>query len=152
MTCSLRRPQPTVPPPRFSDLRRFCEIDGWELLSRVRGGAGDHVRYRKVLRDGTILGTRVSHGRGGIADPGLWCRIWREQLGLESEDDFWRALEAAEPVQRGSNRPARPEGRSLPAWVVAGLLRAGVSEEDIRTLSPEGAERRLRDTWSRPAE
>ncbi|MFN0154369.1 MAG: hypothetical protein ACKVUT_08305 [Gaiella sp.] len=141
-----------MPPPRFSDLRRFCEIDGWELLSRVLGGAGDHVRYRKVLRDGTILRTRVSHGRGAIADPGLWRRIWLEQLGLESEDAFWRALERGRPVQRDTDRPVRPEGPSVPAWIVSGLLRAGVSQAEIRILSSDVAERRLRALWSRAAE
>jgi hypothetical protein len=50
-----------------------------------------------VLPDGTILRTKVSHGRGEIGDPGLW-RIWHEQLGLESEDDFRRALSERRPV------------------------------------------------------
>jgi hypothetical protein len=139
-----------VPQPRFSDIRRFCAIDGWEELGRVRGGTGDHWRYRKILPDGRVLRTRASHGTGQIADPNLWQRIWREQLGLESEDQFWEALRSGDVVQRAGQAPARPSGASIPAWVVQGLLRAGMREEEIRGLDAAEAQRRLEDLWSQP--
>ncbi len=132
----------------FDDLRRFCEIDGWEELQRVRGGVGDHRRFRKVLADGTILRTRVSHGSGEIADSGLWTRIWRDQLGLESEDAFWNALRTGRPVARGEAPPNPPAGPSTPGWVVAGLLRASVSEAEIRALTADEAQRRLEAIWA----
>jgi len=139
-----------LPPPSFDDLHRFCAIDGWEELERIRGGAGDHHRYRKILRDGTILRTRVSHGRDEIRAPGLWRHIWRDQLGLTSEDAFWRALADGQPVARG-DAPAPPSsGPAIAAWVVAGLIRAGMREEEIRRLDAEEAERLLRERWSRP--
>jgi hypothetical protein len=138
-----------VPPPRFEDLRRFCEIDGWEEVHRVRGGVGDHRRYRKVLADGTILRTRVSHGAGEIGDPGLWTRIWRDQLGLESEDVFWHALDTGRPVDRGESRATPPPGPSIPGWVVGGLLRAGRTETEIRELSADEATRLLHEIWAR---
>jgi hypothetical protein len=137
-----------LPPPSFDDLRRFCELDGWEQLPRVRGGTGDHHRYRKVLSDGTILRTKVSHGRGEIGDPGLWRRIWHEQLGLESEDVFWRALSDRRPVDRGGASSVPPTGPSIPGWVVAGLLRAGMNEVDLRNLTADEARRRLEEIWS----
>jgi hypothetical protein len=139
-----------LPQPEYDDLRRFCELDGWEELSRVRGGSGDHRRYRKVLPDGTILRTKVSHGKGQIGDPGLWRRIWRDQLGLDREDLFWQALRESRPVDRGGASPTPPTGPSVPAWVVAGLLRAGVQEADLRSLTADEARRRLEEIWSEP--
>ena len=117
-----------MPQPRFSDIRRFCSIDEWEELGRVRGGTGDHWRYRKVLTDGTVLRTRASHSNEQIADPNLWRRIWREQLGLESEEQFWETLRTGVPVQRTAQVACPPTGPSIPAWIVQGLLRAGMRE------------------------
>jgi hypothetical protein len=139
-----------VPQPRFSDIRRFCSIDGWEELGRVRGGTGDHRRYRKILADGTVLRTRASHSNEQIADPSLWQRIWREQLGLESEDQFWDAFRTGDPVQRPAQARERPTGSAIPTWVVHGLLRAGIREEEIRDLDAAEARRRLEDLWSQP--
>lgn len=137
-----------MPQPKFSDIRRFCEIDGWEQLSRSRGGTGDHWRYRKVLDDGTVLRTRASHSDEQIADPGLWQRIWRHQLGLDREEEFWEALRTGDPVSRGTDEETAPTGPSIPAWVVHGLLRAGVPEADIRRLDADEARRRLEEIWS----
>jgi hypothetical protein len=139
-----------VPLPKNADLRRFCAIDGWEEVTRVRGGTGDHVRMRKILRDGTILRTRISHGAGEIADPNLWRHVWREQLGLSDESEFWRVLRTKESARRGDEASVRPTGPSVPAWVVTGLLREGVSEAEIRALSAAEAESRLRVLWSTP--
>ena len=139
-----------MPPPSYDDLRRFCELDGWEELSRVRGGTGDDRRYRKVLPDGTILRTKVSHGKGEIGDPGLWRRIWREQLGLASEEEFWRALRQGRGVDRGGVSQSPPAGPSIPGWVVDELLRAGVDEADLRGLTADEARRRLEDIWAQP--
>jgi hypothetical protein len=141
-----------LPPPSFEDLRRFCEIDGWEELRRVRGGTGDHRRYRKVLVDGTILRTRVSHGHGEIGDPGLWTRIWRDQLGLETEDAFWQALRDGRPVNRGGAAAEPPTGPSIPGWIVAGLIRAGRSEAEVRGLTTVEARQLLEELWARPPE
>lgn len=116
----------------------------------MRGGTGDHRRFRKVLADGTILRTRVSHGRGEIGDPGLWTRIWRDQLGLESEDAFWQALSDGRPVNRGGAAAEHPSGPSIPGWVVAGLIRAGRSEAELRSLTAGEARQLLEELWARP--
>lgn len=137
-----------MPQPRHADLRRFCEIDGWEETTGATGRSGDHRRYRTILADGTILRTKVLHGSGRIDDPDLWRLVWRDQLGLASEDQFWDVLRARKPVERAGTHPAPPSGPSIPAWVVAGLLRAGVPEEEIRRMTPDEAEHRLRGIWS----
>jgi hypothetical protein len=139
-----------LPQPRFSDIRRFCEIDGWEETKTTRRKTGDHFRYRKSLPDGRILRTRASHGNEQIGDPSLWRHIWRDQLGLEAEDQFWEALETREPVVRTAPEPA-PSGPSLPAWLVDALVRqARVPFGQVAAMSDEEARERLNEFYSRP--
>ncbi|HEX8958232.1 MAG TPA: hypothetical protein VF770_00245 [Solirubrobacterales bacterium] len=131
-----------MPQPRYSDLRRFCEIDGWEETTK-RSRNPDHTRYRKVLDDGRVLRTKVSHGRGSIDDQALWNRIWREQLGLGSEEEFWNALRDRKPVDRAPSPPAPPSGPSKPGWLLNSLIFvAGLPEEEVERLSVEEATRR----------
>lgn len=128
--------------PRHSDLRRFCEVDGWEETTKRRRNP-DHTRYRKLLDDGRVLWTKVSHGRGSIEDPTLWSRIWREQLGLGSEEEFWEALRTKKPVDRSSPTPAPPSGPSKPGWLLNSLIFvAGLPEEEVERLSVEEATQR----------
>jgi hypothetical protein len=101
-----------------------------------------------MLDDGTILRTRVSHGSGEIASPDLWARIWRDQLGLEKEEDFWDALRTGWPVPRGEAPPVPPTGPTTPGWVVAGLIRAGRSEPEIRSLTADEATQLLHEIWT----
>lgn len=131
-----------MPQPRHSDLRRFCEVDGWEETTKARRNP-DHTRYRKLLDDGRVLRTKVSHGRGSIDDQSLWKRIWRDQLALDSEDEFWEALSAKCPVDRSAATPPPPSGPSKPAWLVNSLIfTAGLSEGEVAELSVKEAERR----------
>lgn len=43
--------------PRWRELKRFCENDGWELYKET-----DHYFYRKKEADGTLKRTKVSKG------------------------------------------------------------------------------------------
>ena len=43
--------------PKFRDLKRYCERTGWVQVGRGR----DHYYYEKVLPNGEILRTKVSH-------------------------------------------------------------------------------------------
>ncbi len=131
-----------MPQPRHSDLRRFCEIDSWEETTKGRRNP-DHTRYRKVLDDGRVLRTKVSHGRGSIEDPALWSLIWREQLGLGSEEEFWEALRTKKPVERESPTPAPPSGPSKPGWLLNSLIFvAGLPEKEVERLTVEEATQR----------
>ena len=60
--------------PRWKELKRFCERDGWELYKDT-----DHYYYRKILPDGTVLRTKVSRGSGEI-HPHMWQEILKKQL------------------------------------------------------------------------
>ena len=107
--------------PTRTDLRRFCELDGWEELRSPQGRVGDARRYRKELGDGTILQTRVPPGPRELA-PGLWQRIWKHQLALTSPDQFWQVLRERRPA-------LRPGGKSV-ATATAGR-RAGIDGPEI---------------------
>ena len=139
-----------MPQPKFSDSRRFCQIDGWEETKGASGKRGDHFRYRKVLEDGRLLRTKASHSDDELGDPSLWRRIWRDQLGLESDDQFWEALESGKPVDRGQPAPA-PAGPSLPGWLVENLIRkVGMSPEEVAQLTEQEASDRLNEFYSQP--
>jgi hypothetical protein len=141
-----------LPQPKFSDIRRFCQIDGWEEKEGASGKRGDHFRYRKVLEDGRILRTKTSHSDDEIGDPGLWRRIWRDQLGLESEDQFWEALASGNPVDRAESTPT-PAGPSLPGWLVDSLIRkVGIAPEEVARMTEQEARDRLNEFYSQPAE
>jgi len=126
-----------VPIPDKRDVKRFCELDGWE---ETQAESPDHYRYRKRLDDGTILRTKVSHGRGPICRaPQLWTRVWRHQLGLGSEDEFWEVLRTRKPAPRGAavSQPAEPQ---MPAWLFEALVYTfHVAEDEVRSLNEEEA-------------
>ena len=66
--------------PKWKDLKRFCERDGWELYKST-----DHYYYRKDLGYGEWLYTKVSFGSGEIPK-NLFKRIMKEQLRVTLED------------------------------------------------------------------
>jgi hypothetical protein len=66
--------------PKWKELKRYCERDGWELYKDT-----DHYFYRKILEDGTILRTKVSKGSGEIP-PGRWRQILKRQLKTTQEE------------------------------------------------------------------
>lgn len=139
-----------MPQPRPRDIKRFCELDGWEHTKTVKRKDGDHVRYRKILADGRLLRTKASHGNDEIGDPGLWRHIWRDQLGLDSEAQFWEALDTGKPVDRAPSSPERPSGPSLPAHLAGPLIKqAGLSPAALVGMTVAEAEERLADFYSR---
>lgn len=71
-------------PPRFRDLKRYCENDKWQLIKDT-----DHWYYQKVEADGRVLQTKVSHALHREIPGHLWQRILKHQL-CTTEDDFWR--------------------------------------------------------------
>ena len=47
--------------PRWKDLKRFCERDGWELYKNT-----DHYFYKKIDENENLRFTKVSRGSGEI--------------------------------------------------------------------------------------
>lgn len=66
--------------PSWNDLRRYLEKNGWECYRRT-----DHDYYRKVLPNGEVLTTRISHGNKEIPVQ-LWKRILKQQLRITMEE------------------------------------------------------------------
>jgi hypothetical protein len=126
-----------VPIPEKRELCRFCEVDGWEKTEATRP---DHHRYRKRLEDGTVLRTKVSLGRGpACGDPALWNQIWRHQLALKSEDQFWEVLDTGQPAVRGEPPEPLPEPQ-MDAWLFEALVHTvGVDEADVRGMDGDEA-------------
>ena len=65
--------------PRWKDLKRFCDRDGWECYKVT-----DHYFYRKILPNGEILYTKISMGIGEIHSK-MWQQICRKQLRVSQE-------------------------------------------------------------------
>ncbi len=73
-------------PPKFRDLKKYCEKNGWVMIRNT-----DHWYYEKVLADGTLLQTKVSHAVHKEIPSNLWKLILKKQLKI-SEDEFWKNL------------------------------------------------------------
>ncbi|GAB6275429.1 MAG: hypothetical protein STSR0004_22970 [Peptococcaceae bacterium] len=73
-------------PPKFGDLKKFCDKNGWVEIRNT-----DHWYYEKVLADGTVLITKVSHALHKEIPKHLWKRILEKQLKI-TEKDFWNKL------------------------------------------------------------
>ena len=65
--------------PRWKELKRFCDRDGWELYKDT-----DHYFYRKTDSDGKIRLTKVSKGSGEIHTK-MWQEILKKQLQVSQE-------------------------------------------------------------------
>jgi len=73
--------------PTWGQVEEFCQADGWDQLRET-----DHVFFRKVLDDGTVLETHRSFSarKGMSAD--RFALILRTQLKV-SAADFWQTTD-----------------------------------------------------------
>lgn len=73
-------------PPKFGQLKKFCEKTGW-ILARDT----DHWYFEKVLANGDVLRTRVSHAVNKEIPGNLWRKILKQQLKI-TEEEFWKSV------------------------------------------------------------
>lgn len=135
--------------PTWGDIRRFCQVDGWEPTHHGRGRKRrDHDRYTKTLPDGSVLRTKASHGNDEIGDPALVSHILRDQLRV-SHEEFWNAVDHGIPPDRSgeTESPAHAEpAHQLPDWLAVNLaVLVGLSDEEIGRLN----ERDAMEMWVR---
>lgn len=77
----------------------------------------------------------------------MWAKIWKEQLGLASEQQFWDTLKSGEAVTRRDDACA-PEPEHVPHELFWQLVnRVGLSEREAAALSKEEAVQRMSDFW-----
>lgn len=126
--------------PATGDLHRFCEVDGWEVRKTGRGKkAGDHTRYRKMLPDGSILMTKVSHRRRGIDDPDLFAHILRTQLQVTA-DQFWAAVDQGTKPERPGVEPEPAPKEAIPFDLARNLLtKVRIAQSELARMSKEEA-------------
>lgn len=115
-------------------------MDEWVVRKTARGKkAGDHTRYRKVLPDGSILITKVSHGRKGIDDPDLFAHILRTQLKVTAEQ-FWAAVDHGTKPERPGVEPESVPKESIPFDLARNLLvKAGIPQSKLARMSKDEA-------------
>jgi len=74
--------------PKWREVRRFCERQGFTP------SATDHDFFDKTFWNGDTAGTKISRGvEGETLTPERWHLVWKRQLRLKSEADFWRGIE-----------------------------------------------------------
>jgi hypothetical protein len=138
--------------PTWAEIERFLKIDGWTRLSAAsRGGSSqDHIFYEKLLDNGELLQTHVSHSAAKRPSSGRFAAILRDQLKV-SREDFWSALRSRVPVERPSDGEDAPAEHD--AWVVAVLTRdLHMTPEQVASLGVAQARETVLAHWSRPRE
>ncbi len=129
--------------PRWGQLREFCLKQGY------RETVTDHFRYLKVLPDRSTSGTMISKGRDGETIPsGMWQLVWRRQLRLAREEEFWRGL-SGEAVRYAIQE--EPEGdEPLPPYLRRFLETVlHLDESEIRRMTRDQAQALLNAHYSR---
>lgn len=129
--------------PTWGQLRRFCDLQGF------RPSRTNHDFYDKVLSDGSTAGTKISFGvvETDHLPSSLWPRIWRRQLRLRAESEFWQGLEGG-PVAYDVPPTAEPS-LPLPEYLARHLRDDRHWPEDqIASASQETAQRLLNEWYS----
>jgi hypothetical protein len=110
----------------------------------------DHDFYDNVLADGSTAGTKISHGVSETDQipPSLWPRIYRYQLRLRAESDFWQGLEGKAVAH---DLPLMPEPtQPLPDYLVRHLRDDRLwSEDQTASIPREEAQHLLNSCYSR---
>lgn len=135
--------------PNWADVEKFLDVDSWrQIPAGERGGRRQtHVFFEKLLPDGRLLQTHISHDRSKKISPGRFSTILRDQLEV-SRADFWEAIRSGEPVSRPVEIEEGPVEHD--AWVIAVLVgELHMSAEEIEGLSEEEAVRLVHERWAR---
>lgn len=138
--------------PTWSDIRDFLDADGWrEIEPGSPGGRRSrHLFYEKVLDDGRVLQTHVSHARQKTVSAGRFGAILRYQLEI-SREDFWECIRKREPVDRPVEVEVGPKEHE--AWVVAVLVgELHLTPDELEALSAEEARKLVEEHWSKPSQ
>lgn len=119
--------------PTWGEVRRFCERQGFAKRET------DHTFFDKTFPGGETAGTKISRGVDGeTLTKAHWVLVWRRQLRLRSEDDFWCGLEGGEVAYDIPAPSAAPE--PLPDYLRRFLSTVRhMGEDEIATMSKDEA-------------
>lgn len=129
------------PVPTWGHIDAFCSADGW-----VQVRTTDHVHWEKTLHGGEVLSTHRSLAADKAIGPNVFATILRDQLRV-NKAEFWMAINTESPV----DRPVDPLEEAPPEyqlWVLMGLAKFGIHEEEVRQMTPEEAEALLHKKWA----
>jgi hypothetical protein len=132
--------------PTWREVADFCRRNGYERDERSH-----HTYYTREPVVGFISQTYISRSAGNARVPmPLWPRVWRDQLRLVSEDDFWKGLDGEEYRYDLPPTPNRPE--PMAPYLVR-FLRDTLhyTDEQIANTPPGEAQRLLDDHYSHPS-
>ncbi len=74
--------------PTWEQVRQFCIAQGYKETRST------HYFYTKVLPDRQSSRTMVSFGDEGKTVPSeMWRLVWKRQLKLATEEEFWNGLD-----------------------------------------------------------
>lgn len=129
--------------PTWGHVRQFCRRLGY------RESRTDHFHYIKVLPDRSTSGTMVSMGVDtDEVPPQMWAMVWRHQLRLASEDEFWKGLRG-EPVEYATAVVQEPSD-PLPGYLLRFLSATlHLSETQIAALTRQKAQQLLDNYYAR---
>lgn len=131
--------------PTWREVAEFCQRNGY-----ARDERSHHTYFTREPVAGFVSRTYISRGAGNMRVPTpQWPLVWRDQLRLASEADFWRGLDGAAyrydlPPTSTTLEPMRP--------YLARFLRDTLhfTEQQIAATSPDEAQRLLDDYYSHP--
>ena len=84
---------------------------------------------------------------GEVVPANMWLQVWKHQLKLASEEEFWRGL-SGEDV-RYSMPPESEPSRPLPAYLLRFLREVlHLPEDEIAALGRDGAQGLLNRYYS----
>jgi hypothetical protein len=129
------------PAPTWGHIDAFCAADGWIAVR-----TSDHVHWEKTLRNGEVLKTHRSLAADKPIGPNVFATILRDQLKV-NKAEFFAAIANGEPVDRPVD-PLEEGPVQYPLWVVFGLAKFGIREDEVRRMTPEEATELLQRLWA----
>ena len=129
--------------PTWRQVREFCVKQGYQERRT------DHFRYLKALPDRSTSGTMISMGVDAEQVPaGLWSMVWRHQLRLASEEEFWGGLRGE--TVRYAIPPVEEPPTPLPTYLVRFLTNTlHLEEAHIATLTRDEAQQIMNEYYAR---
>lgn len=131
--------------PTWREVSDFCQRNRYEKDERRH-----HTYYTREPVPGVVSQTYISRGAGNARVPTpLWSQVWRDQLRLRSETDFWKGLSGEEYAYDLPPTPRAPEPmKPYLTHFLRDMLH--YTDEQIANTSPEEAQQMLDTYYSLP--